>query len=324
MGLYVVTGGAGFIGSHLATALVQRGDRVRVVDDLSSGRRENLEHLELGDPGSGAPVELSVGSVVDAGCLRDVCRGADGIFHEAAQVSVPASIHDPLASYSINVMGTLQVLEAARAEKVERVVFAASSAAYGNSPTLPKEETMPARPLSPYASGKLAGESMMAVWGSVFGLKTVALRYFNVYGPRQADDSPYSGVIALFARAVLAGTAPTIYGDGEQTRDFVFVTDVVQANLLAMQAELDPGSVVNVGTGNPITINELFQRLAELAGYRGAPRHAARREGEVLHSRASLTRAKSWLGFEPRVDLRAGLAATLTWYRESSGARASR
>ncbi len=315
MALYLVTGGAGFIGSHLATALVERGDRVRALDDLSSGKWKNLGHLPTGEPGSGAQVELLQGSVTDPGALRAACRGVEGIFHEAAQVSVPASIRDPMASYSTNVMGTLQVLEAARAEQVGRVVFAASSAAYGDQPSLPKDESMPTRPLSPYAAGKLAGEELMAVWGRVFGLRTVSLRYFNIYGPRQADDSPYSGVIALFARAVLEGRPATIFGDGEQTRDFTFVEDAVRANLLAMERELEPGIVLNVGTGQRVSINELQRKLAELAGFSGEPRRSPARAGDVRHSQASIERARELLGFEPRVGLREGLAQTLDWYR---------
>ncbi len=315
MTLYVVTGGAGFIGSHLTRALVERGDRVRVVDDLSSGRLENLEGLSVGAPGSDAPVEHHRGDVLDADLLRGALRGARGVFHEAAQVSVPASIRDPVASYRINVMGTLGVLEAARAEGVRRVLFAASSAAYGDDPTLPKVETMPPRPLSPYASGKLAGEALLSVWGRAYGLETVALRYFNVYGPGQADDSPYSGVIALFARAVLARRTPTIFGDGEQSRDFVFVGDVVRANLLAMERALEPGTVLNVGTGQGVTINELYARLARLAGFEDPPRHAPARAGDVPHSLASIERARELLGFEPRMALDEGLERTLAWYR---------
>lgn len=315
MTLYVVTGGAGFIGSHIARALVERGDRVRVVDDFSSGRTENLAELPLGAPGSGAPVELHRGDVLDESLLRTALRGARGVFHEAAQVSVPASIRDPVVSYRINVMGTLAVLEAARAEGVGKMIFAASSAAYGDDPTLPKVETMVPTPLSPYASGKLAGEVLLSVWGRAYGLETVALRYFNVYGPGQSDSSPYSGVIALFARAVLARRVPTIFGDGEQSRDFVFVGDIVQANLLAMDRTLERGIVLNVGTGKCVTINELYARLALLAGFPDPPQYAPARTGDVPHSLASIERARARLGFEPRVSLEAGLEQTLAWYR---------
>lgn len=315
MALYVVTGGAGFIGSHLVRGLVARGDRVRVVDDLSSGRLENLAGLEPSAPGSGAAVELHRIDVLDLGLLSVAVRGARGIFHEAAQVSVPASIRDPVASYRINVMGTLAVLEAARAEGVSKVVLAASSAAYGDEPTLPKVETMVPRPLSPYASGKLAGEVLLSVWGRTYGLETTSLRYFNVYGPGQADDSPYSGVIALFSRAVLARRAPTLFGDGTQSRDFVFVEDVVQANLLSMERTLEAGTVLNVGTGKRVTISELYARLARLANFQEPARHEPPRAGDVPHSVASIERARSLLGFEPRVALDEGLERTLAWYR---------
>lgn len=314
METYVVTGGAGFIGSHLVEALVRRGDRVRVVDDLSSGQRANLVELGLGDPGSGAPVELFLGEVGDPGVLGPALSGARGVFHEAAQVSVPASVKAPLESYRTNVMGTLAVLEAARAAGVKRVVFAASSAAYGDDPELPKVEDMAPRPLSPYASGKLAGEALLATWSRCYGFATVALRYFNVYGPRQADNSPYSGVIALFSKAVLAGRVPTIFGDGSQTRDFVFVRDVVAANLLAMERASGSG-LYNVGTGVSVSVLELYRTLAVLAGRDPEPRFAPAREGDVPHSRASIERARRELGFEPRVTLGEGLETTLDWYR---------
>jgi UDP-glucose 4-epimerase len=215
MSLYLVTGGAGFIGSHLVHALVKRGDRVRVLDDLSSGRLENLAGLDVGEVGEKCDVELVRGSITNPVHCRRACVGVHGIFHEAAQVSVPRSIEDPVESYEINVMGTLRLLEAARAGGVARVVSASSSAVYGNTQTLPKVESMPPDPLSPYASGKLGGEALMRVYGESHGMRTVSLRYFNVFGPRQADDSPYTGVIAIFARALLDGRPPTIFGDGE-------------------------------------------------------------------------------------------------------------
>jgi UDP-glucose 4-epimerase len=313
--LYLVTGGAGFIGSHIVTGLVARGDRVRVLDDLSTGRRENLAHLELGELGSDAPVELVVGDIGDQAAACRACRGAEGIFHEAAQVSVPGSIEDPLTSYRINVMGTLNVLEAARAEGVKRMVFAASSAVYGDSETSPKTEEMATSPLSPYASGKLAGEALLAVWGRAFGMKTVSLRYFNVFGPRQADDSPYSGVIAIFARRLLREEPVTIYGDGEQTRDFVYVEDVVQANLRAMQEPTEPGEIFNVGTGLSVSLNELYSHMRELVGTDAEPFHASPRVGDIRHSLASIERIRDRLGFEPGVGWKEGIAATLDWYR---------
>ena len=314
---YLVTGGAGFIGSHLATALVARGDTVRVLDDLSGGSRENLAHLEVGELGSGAPVEFVQGDVAEGDELARAVEDCRGVFHEAAQVSVPRSIEAPERSYAVNVTGTLRVLEAARATGANRVVFAASSAAYGNSETLPKEESMPTEPLSPYASGKLAGEHLLAVWARAYGMHTCALRYFNVFGPRQADDSPYTGVIAIFARALLEGRPVTIFGDGEQTRDFTFVDNVVQANLAAMDADsIEPGQVVNVGGGERISLNELYRAMAEMIGVDRDPNYAEERAGDVRHSLASLERAKALLAYEPEVDWRTGLAETVAWYRE--------
>jgi len=317
MSVHLVTGGAGFIGSHIVTALVERGDTVRVLDDLvSGGKKANLEHLEIGAPGSGAAVEIFEADVADAETVRRACRGVRGVFHEAAQVSVPQSVEDPLRSYRTNVMGTLAVLEGARREGVERVVFAASSAAYGDGEELPKHEGLTPRPQSPYASGKLAGEQLLAVWGRIHGLRTVSLRYFNVFGPRQADDSPYSGVIALFANALLRGDTVTIFGDGEQTRDFTYVGDVVRANLLAMESDLEPGEVLNVGRGESLSVNQLYWALAELVGSDREPRYAPRRAGDVLHSCADVTRMAERLGFSPTTDWREGLALTLGWYQD--------
>jgi nucleoside-diphosphate-sugar epimerase len=315
MSLYVVTGGAGFIGSHLVDALIARGDRVRVLDDLSSGARANLADHEVGEPGSGAPVELIHGDVRDPRAANLACAGATGVFHEAAQVSVPRSIEDPAESYAVNVTGTLVVLEAARRAGVRRVVFAASSAAYGDSEVLPKHEGLPTQPLSPYSSGKLAGEEMLAVWGRAYGLRTVSLRYFNIFGPRQADDSPYTGVIAIFARALLEGRPARIHGDGGQTRDFTFVANAVDANLLAMRADVEPGSVFNVGVGERLTILELYREMAGILGVEREPEFLPARAGDVRHSLASLDRIRAGLGYDPRVDLRAGLRATLDWYR---------
>jgi UDP-glucose 4-epimerase len=317
--LFLITGGAGFIGSHLATALRARGDRVRILDDLSSGRRDNLAHLEVGAPGSGAAVELWQADVTASEALVAACEGADGVFHEAAQVSVPQSVANPLRSYEVNATGTLRVLEACRRQGVRRVVLAASSAAYGETAELPKVETMPPSPLSPYAAGKVAAEHLLAVYGHLHGLRTVSLRYFNVFGPRQADDSPYTGVIALFARALLENRRPTIFGDGEQTRDFTYVDNVVRANLLAMERDVPPGSVINVGAGESITINQLYRAMAERLGSRLEPLYAPARAGDVRHSLASLERARALLGYEPAVGWREGLAATVDWYAARAG-----
>lgn len=323
MALYLVTGGAGFIGSHLVHALVKRGERVRVLDDLSSGHKENLAELEVGAAHSGAPVELLQASITDFAACANAMRGVRGVLHEAAQVSVPRSVEDPVASYAINVTGTLNLLEAARHAKVESFVFAASSAAYGNSEVLPKVETMLPQPLSPYASGKLAGEHLLRVYGSCYGLRTVALRYFNIFGPRQADDSAYTGVIALFARALLEGRTPTIHGDGEQTRDFTYVDNVVDANLRALDAALEPGAVINVGGGRRVSINALLACMQKELGVHVEARHLPPRAGDVKDSLASLERARAWLGYEPRVPWEAGLATTVAWYRRrlTAGAR---
>ncbi|MBM3977763.1 MAG: SDR family oxidoreductase [Planctomycetes bacterium] len=325
---YLITGGAGFIGSHIATALVQRGDQVRILDDLSTGSTKNLEHLQVCGIDRGKPVEFLRGDVTDSGVLRRACDGVRGIFHEAAQVSVPKSIEDPERSYEVNVMGTLRLLQAAATAGVDRLVFAASSAAYGNTEDLPKVETMAPSPLSPYASGKLAAEQLLAVWGRTHGLHTVCLRYFNVFGPRQADDSPYTGVIAIFARALLEGRRVTIYGDGGQTRDFSYVDNVVNANLAAMDARdtssFAPGEVINIGNGERISLLELYREIARLLGSTLEPQFAPDRPGDVRHSLASIAKARRLLGYEPAVGWREGLARTVEWYRERhSRARAA-
>lgn len=314
---YLITGGAGFIGSHIATGLVARGDAVRVFDNLAGGRRENLAHLEVGEPASGAPVELVVGDIRDYDAVHAAMEGIEGVFHEAAQVSVPRSVEEPVESYAINVTGSLNVVEGARAAGVRRIVAAASSAAYGDSEELPKREDMAPNPLSPYASGKLAMEQLLAVWGRVHGMHTVNLRYFNVFGPRQADDSPYTGVIAIFARALLEGRPVTIFGDGEQTRDFTYVDNVVAANLAAMDAQgIAPGTVFNVGVGSRTSLNQLYDAMAALAGVKARPAYAPARVGDVRHSLAALERIEQGLGYAPSVDFETGIAQTFAWYRE--------
>ena len=249
-------------------------------------------------------------------------RASGGVLHEAAQVSVPESVADPVRSYEVNVMGTEYLLEAARAEGVKRFLFAASAAAYGDNPEVPKRETMIPEPCSPYASGKIAGEHLLRVWGHCYGMQTVALRYFNVFGPRQADDSPYTGVIAIFARELLAGRAPTIFGDGGQTRDFTPVENVVSANLLALEADLEPGAVINVGGQQSVSLNDLYTVMAEHLGFDEKPRYGPTREGDVRHSLAAIDRAREWIGYEPLLDWQQGLRQTLDWYaaRKNAGA----
>jgi nucleoside-diphosphate-sugar epimerase len=315
VGRYLVTGGAGFIGSHLAEALIRRGDQVRVLDDFSSGAVENLEALGVGAVGGGAPVELLRGTISSPAACRAACEGIEAVLHEAALVSVPRSFEEPLQSYEVNVMGTLRLLEAARRSGVRSFVFASSSAAYGDSPALPKQEDMRPEPLSPYASGKLAGEQLLRVWGRAHAMRTVSLRYFNVFGPRQRDDSPYTGVVALFARALLEGRRATILGDGEQTRDFTYIDNVVHANLLALEKDLEPGTVINVGAGDRVSIRSLYRAMARIAGSSEEPIHAPPRAGDVRDSLASLERARATLGYEPRVAWETGLATTMNWYR---------
>ena len=321
MPTYLVTGGCGFIGSHIVEALVRRGDRARVLDDLSSGARGTLEGLglgDLGDAGSGAPIELVVGDVADAARAAEACRGVRGVFHEAALVSVPRSVEEPELSFRTNVAGTFELLRAARDAGAGSFVLASSSAVYGDDATVPKLETMPPEPVSPYAGDKLMAETLLAVWGRSFGLRTVALRYFNVFGPRQSDDSPYSGVIALFVRACLEERGVTIYGDGEQSRDFVFVEDVVRANLLAMDGAAPAGAVLNVGSGDAVTVNRLLEEVSAAVGWGEAPRYEAARPGDVRHSLASIDALRSQLGFSPRVSRADGLARTVAWYRGRS------
>src|SRR5580765_1946470 len=259
MALYVVTGGAGFIGSHLAQALVERSESVRVVDSFITGKRENLEAL------SGS-VELIEGDLADPDVARQAVAGADYVLHQAAIPSVPRSVADPMTSHRANVGATLQLLLAARDSGVKRIVYAGSSSAYGDAPTLPKREDMPAAPLSPYALQKLIGEQYMLMFTTLYGLETVTIRYFNVFGPRQDPSSPYSGVIALFVTALLSGKAPTIIGDGEQTRDFTYVANIVDGVLLAAKAPKASGEVINVATGRQISINELARTLGKVIG----------------------------------------------------------
>ncbi len=316
-GRALVTGGAGFIGSHLVEALVSLNARVVVLDDLSGG---NLENLEFGDHQTNRP-EFVRGSINDPALLGEVMRGCRWVFHQAALGSVPQSIERPQPYYSTNIGGTANVLEASRHARVERVIFAASSSAYGDSEVLPKVEEMPVRPKSPYAASKVACEAMMYAYAKCYALDTACLRYFNIFGPRQNANSAYAAVIAAFAKALLSDRRPLIFGDGTQSRDFTFVDNAVHANLLAARAtERIGGETINIACGRRITVNELAEKMASILGKPGTPiDHADPRNGDVLHSVADLTKARSILGYEPVVDFEEGLAVTSRWYAEVAG-----
>ena len=315
MAKILVTGGAGFIGSHIAAALRAQGDDVVVLDDLSTGHERNLEAM-------GDGVRFVRGSVVDPAAVAEAIEGCDHVYHEAALASVPRSIDDPQANNEANVTGTLNVLVAARDAGVKRFVYAASSAAYGDSETLPKVETMPTNPLSPYAIAKLAGEHYVSVFASIYGMQTLAIRYFNVFGPRQDPDSPYAAVIPLFIDALLDGRSPTIHGDGEQSRDFTYIDNVVEANLRALSAPKLSGEVVNVALGDRTSLNQLYGWLREIIGTDLEPHHGPPRQGDVKHSQADVTRAQELLGYETKVPVAEGLARTVEWYREFREGRA--
>ena len=303
----VVTGGAGFIGSHLVEALLNEGHRVRVVDNLVTGRRDNLAHLA-------GRFEFLEGDVADFGVAARGMDGADYVLHQAAIPSVPRSVREPLLSHASGPTATLNVLEAARQAGVKRLVFAASSSAYGETEELPKHEGMLPRPLSPYAAGKLAGEHYVRVYAQTMGLDGVSLRYFNVFGPRQDPSSPYSGVISVFAQRMAAGQRPTIFGDGTQTRDFTFVANAVAANLAALRSERPlGGEVYNVGTGRRISLLHLVAALNQVLGTQLEPDLQAPRVGDVLHSQASLARIEAALGYRPVVDFEEGLRRTLEY-----------
>ena len=309
MAFYLITGGAGFIGSHLAEELVRRGERVRVADSFITGKRENLAHL----PG----VEVVEGDLADLAVARQAVKGVDYVLHQAAIPSVPRSVEDPITSNRANIDASLNVLVAARDAKVRRVVYAGSSSAYGNAPTLPKVETMATAPLSPYALQKLVAEQYCRMFTGLYGLETVTIRYFNVFGPRQDPSSPYSGVISLFIRALVEGRQPTIYGDGEQTRDFTYVANVVDGVLRACGAANASGDVINVATGGRISLNRLFAALKELTGSSVEAVYAPERAGDVRDSQADISKARTLLGYEPTVTLEQGLEKTVAWFRST-------
>jgi nucleoside-diphosphate-sugar epimerase len=300
----LVTGGGGFIGSHLAGRLAALGHRVRILDNFASGRRSNVVALD-------ADVELIEGDIQSYERVHNAIAGCDLVFHQAALPSVPRSVADPLTSNATNVTGTLNVLLAARDAGVRRVIFASSSSVYGTSHELPKREDMAPMPVSPYAVAKLACEGYCRSFGEVYGLETVALRYFNVFGPRQDPRSQYAAVVPNFITSLLSGQRPTIFGDGEQSRDFTYVENVVQANLLAMEADVAPGRVYNVACGERVSLNQLVSVMQELADIGVEPVYAAPRAGDVRHSLADLTVSRRELGYEPAVDLREGLRRSI-------------
>jgi nucleoside-diphosphate-sugar epimerase len=307
---YVVTGGAGFIGSNTVDELVRRGETVVVLDDLSSGKEENLAEVR-------SKISFIKGSVTDLEAVRKAMQSADFVLHLAARTSVPRSVKDPLETNKINVEGTLNVLLAARDAKVKRIVFAASSSAYGETATLPKVETMQPEPISPYGVAKYAGELYAQTFGRVYGLENVCLRYFNIFGPRQDPDSPYSGVLAKFCAAFLEKTQPVVFGDGEQSRDFTFVENAVAANLLACEAPNVSGKVFNIGTGARITLNETLRLLANLTGIKPETKYEPPRDGDIRDSQADITQAREFLKYEPIVAFEEGLRRTIDWYREA-------
>lgn len=305
---YLVTGGAGFIGSNTVDELVRRGHSVVVLDDLSAGKEENLAEVRN-------KITFLKGSITDIESLQKAAQQADFVIHLAARTSVPRSVKDPIETNRVNVDGTLNVLVAARDNKVKRVVFAASSSVYGETPTLPKVESMQPHPISPYGVSKFVGELYAQTFGRCYGLETVCVRYFNIFGPRQDPDSPYSGVLSRFSTAFLEGTQPTVFGDGNQTRDFTFVENAVQANLLACEAAGAAGQVFNIGTGHAISLNQTLQLLGRLSGKPLPANYEPPREGDIRDSLADISRAREVLGYEPIVFFEEGLQRTFDWYR---------
>jgi len=296
---YLVTGGAGFIGSHITERLLADGHRVRILDNFSTGKRENIPASD--------DVEVIEGDVGDYATVQGAMENVDIVFHEAAIASVPETVGNPLASERVNYRGTLNILEAARQAGVKRVMFACSAAVYGDLPELPKQEGMPVKPLSPYAVDKLASELACQMYTHLYGLETVSLRYFNVFGPRQDPSSPYSGVISIFNEMISQGRQPTIFGDGEQTRDFVYVADVVEANIRASTSPMAAGKAINVATGGTLSINQLLQTICDIKGAAFGPDYKPGREGDIKHSRADISTAREVLDWQPVVGFEEGL-----------------
>ena len=305
---YLVTGGAGFIGSNTVDELVRRGHSVVVLDDLSSGKEDNLAEIRN-------KITFIKGSITDIEVVRKAMHEAEYVLHLGARTSVPRSVKDPIDTNKINIEGTLNVLVAAKELKVKRVVFAASSSAYGETPTLPKVETMQPQPISPYGVTKYVGELYGQTFGRCYGLENVSLRYFNIFGPRQDPSSPYSGVLAKFCTAFLEDTQPLVFGDGEQTRDFTFVENAVQANLLACEAPNASGKVFNVGVGERVSLNEVLRELGKIAGKRLEAKYEPPRDGDIRDSQADISQARECLEYNPQVSFEEGLARTFAWYR---------
>lgn len=305
---YLVTGGAGFIGSHLAASLVEQGAGVRVLDNFSTGKRENLAPI-LGK------IDLVEGDITDPRICAHACAGVRFVLHQAALPSVPKSIADPVSSHRTNVDGTFNMLVAARDAGVRRFVFAASSSAYGESPALPKTESMPTQPLSPYAVQKLAGENYCRVFAEVYGLETLSMRYFNVFGPRQDPASQYAAAIPAFVTAIIGDRPPTVYGDGEQTRDFTYIENVIKANLAAARATKTHGEVLNIACGEPVTVNAIIREINTILGKDVRPEYVAQRPGDIKHSWADISLAAEKIGFAPAIPLAEGLRRTIVWYR---------
>jgi UDP-glucose 4-epimerase len=310
MAVYLITGIGGFIGSSLAHELLRRGQQVRGVDNFSTGKRANLSQLLH-------QIDLREADILDLDAMHQACSGVDYVLHQAAIPSVPKSVLDPIGSNRANVDGTVNVLVAARDAKVKRVVYAASSSAYGDTPTLPKHEAMTPDPISPYAVAKLASERYMISFYRCYGLETVSLRYFNIFGPRQDPSSPYSGVLAKFITQMLRGQQPTMFGDGEQSRDFTYIDNAVEANLLACQAPAAQaaGRVFNVATGQRVTLNETFKLLQQLTSYSGSAIYGPERGGDIKHSFADISAAEQHLAYKPKVNFEDGLRKTVDWYR---------
>jgi nucleoside-diphosphate-sugar epimerase len=307
---YLVTGGAGFIGSNIVDELVKRGQEVVVLDDLSAGKEANLTAVR-------EKIDLHIGTITDLAAVQSACKGVDHVIHLAARTSVPRSVLNPLESNHVNIDGTLNVLVAARDAQVRRFVFAASSSAYGETPTLPKVETMPAWPISPYGVTKYVGEMYARVFGRVYGLENACLRYFNVFGPRQDPTSQYSGVLSRFMLAVIEGQAPVIYGDGEQSRDFTYVENIVDETLRACEAPEASGLVFNGGTGARITLNQVLKMLSRITGQTIQAKYDVARNGDIRDSQADVSLARKILGYEPRVQFEEGLKRTWEWYKKT-------